>query len=233
MVRSVVINIAMGIYIVVISRSRIGLVGLVVILTGYFIGKLKRNPVVTLLVTFLVIAALSPLILLVGDILHKRAQNDEVETGFSTFSDSLGFTLSGRTLVWEAYISEFMDFVKNNFGCLFVGDGFADLQLMYKRSFLGSIGYSMENVNFFPIHSDAVLVFITSGIAGLFIWIRLIINIIRDARVKHQFLVVACAWILLSYFLFDMLSYSLFSSFLIGLGIAHKQEIYKPAHETV
>ncbi|WP_259067294.1 O-antigen ligase family protein [Mucilaginibacter sp. X4EP1] len=225
MVIAIIINIVFGIYVVVMSRSRLGLAGLIVILAGYFMVKLKRNPVLTLFLTVIVMILVSPLFLIIGDMIHKRVQNDSVEVGFSTYSDNLGFTLSGRTLVWEAYISEFFVVLKKNPIGLFIGDGFGNLQLMYKRSFLSDISFIMEKVTYFPLHSDWVLTFITSGIIGLFIYIKHLVNIAIDVLKKPQFLVFVFAWILFSFSAVDMLSYSPLSSLLIGLGIAQKQKI--------
>lgn len=225
MIITIVINIVFGIYVIVLSRSRLGLAALIVILTGYFIVKLKRSPVLTLFITILVMILVSPVFLIIGDMIHKRVQNDSVEVGFSTYSDNLGFTLSGRTLVWEAYISEFFVVLKKNPIGLFIGDGFGNLQLMYKRSFLSDISFVMEKVTYFPLHSDWVLTFITSGIIGLFIYIKHLVNIVIDLLKRPQFLVFVFAWILISFSAVDMLSYSPLASLLIGLGIAQKQKI--------
>lgn len=211
---------------IALTRSRVGIISIAVIFFLFFVNKAIRNPVRTIFITIILAAISFPIIETILSALDKRNKNDTGnETDFSTYSDKLGFTLSGRTLIWEAYIDQFFQLVGRSPQVLLFGGGFGSLITMYKRSFLPLIGFELKKVQFFPLHSDFLLIFITSGIAGLIIWLLLVFNIISDIVKRPNFIVAAFCWVLVAFTIFDMLNYSVFCSLLIGLGISRKQQI--------
>lgn len=220
------IAIIVNIVAIALTKSRVGMISIGVVFFLYFVGKAIKNPVQTIFTTILLAALSLPLMETILNNLTKRNLNDvSIDTDFSTFSDKLGFTLSGRTLIWEAYVDQFFRLVAKAPQLLFWGSGFGSLIEMYKRSFLPLIGFELKRANFFPLHSDFLLIFITSGIVGIVIWLILVFNIIRDLVRKPNFIVAAFCWVLVAFTLFDMLNYSSLCSLLIGLGISNKQKI--------
>jgi hypothetical protein len=222
--RIVLFSLLLNLIVIVLSESRVGLASFAFVTSIFVFRSARRNPLKTI-ITSIVIGILSmPLLSVILEKLSKRINADTgVETNFTLFSDSLGFTLSGRTIIWEAYIEQFSKLFEKDTLVLFIGSGFQELIHMYRQSFLSLIGFSI-NQDFFPLHSDVLLIFISTGILGVCLWIFCVGKVVSNLVARPSFVVGCFLWVVIVFSLIDMLNYSFFSSLLIGFGLSLNRE---------
>lgn len=222
---SIIIPIAIcaNILTIALTRSRIGIGVFLFLLVLYNLKNFFKRPGLTLAVGIILIICSLPLLDILLDILRKRFANDTyAKIKYVNWADKLGFTLSGRVIIWEAYLSEFyIKCLKNPFLFIF-GGGYSNTIDTYKESFLPLLReYEVKKkTNFFPLHSDIILIFLNTGIVGLVCWVRLVSKALISSFERKSFLGVAFSVIIILFSAFDMLNYSILSSLLIGVGIA-------------
>jgi len=222
----VFLGLLLNLIVIIFSESRVGLASFAFCTTVFIFKSARKNPIRTFVVSFVVGVLCIPLLSIILEKLSKRISSDTgIETNFALFSDNFGITLSGRTIVWEAYIEQFFRLVERDALVIFTGSGFQELIKMYRQSFLTLIDFSV-NRDFFPIHSDVILIFIATGILGLVLWILTIKNVISNLIARPNFVVGCFVWVVVVFSLIDMLNYSFFSSLLIGLGLCLNKKTY-------
>jgi hypothetical protein len=213
-----------SLFVIIVTRSRIGIFSIGFIFAIHFLSGLRKKPLASAALAILIACVSLPFIDVITKIVLKRFQNDVNQNlGFSTVSGSLGTTLSGRTLIWEAYLDQFLGSLTHNPIFLYFGSGYNQLLKMYTDSFLPLIGFKSLKFNFYPLHSDLLLIFIVSGVVGLFIWWVEFITVVKMFFKSPSFIGAAFLWVLFTFSMIDMLNYSPLSSLLIGLGISQNK----------
>lgn len=223
------VSILLSFVVILLTQSRISMICVSVIGVSSIYNLVKKRYLTLIPLLFLLGVIASSLLERILSIFKSRNQNDTVDIekiAYSNVASQLGFTLSGRILIWEAYVSEFFKYDVYTF--LF-GTGFLELVEIYKKSYLPVIGgYSTAlNIDFFPLHSDFLMLLISGGAISILIWILLIFKIFQKVLLYKNFISSSCLLILFAYSLFDMFNYSMYSSLLIGIGISQ----YKSKNE--
>ncbi|GAB2706060.1 hypothetical protein GCM10027037_35230 [Mucilaginibacter koreensis] len=217
-----IICLVANLFVVVLTQSRTGLFAVVFLLSMYFLAGLRRNLGASIAIAFLAAIIVIPSYDYIANVISTRFQHDENNANFVTVSDNLGFTLSGRTLIWEGYLDEFFKSLEHNAEYLYVGSGFNKLVDLYNQSFIPLLNLGNLKVNFYPLHSDLLLIFITGGIIGLLAWAFQLYTVIKNLIREPKFIFGAFLMLLIVYTAIDMLNYSPLSSLLIGVGLSQK-----------
>ena len=217
------IGIVLNTYILFLSQSRLGIIALLITILVYILININKQQIIIYIIgSIFFLLILSPLIKAFVEVFQQRSTSDLVgRVHYSPLARKLGTTFSGRLLIYEAYLEEFFKKTEENFVLLYTGVGFGNLPQMFTQSFLPLLGKSYTGRKFYPLHSDVLLIYITSGVLGISLWVINIIGGIKRNLRKKSFLSSAFCLILVAFSLTDMLSYSLYASFLIGLGISY------------
>lgn len=216
------IAIALNAYILLLSESRVGIISFVIALGIYFYGVIKKGKATYKLTAIVACLAILPLLNLFVSVISSRNQNDESDDiRYSTWANTLGTSFSGRIIVWQAYEMEYMNEAKYDPVELFIGAPFYELSRFFTQSYLPLTHMKIRNVKFFPLHSDLLFLCITSGILGSLLWLANYLIAFKRVFKNQSFLTFSCFIVFTAFFCMDMFNYSLLSSLLVGLGMAH------------
>ena len=217
-----ILCVILDLIVIILTRSRIGIFSIAFIMAIFIFTWFRKKPMAAIGLSFLIAMGILPFWQLIMKIISKRFQSDtSFNIGIVTIFDKFGISLSGRTLIWDGYLTEFLSSLAHNPFFLYVGSGYDSMLAMYNNSFLPLTDYKMDKVNFFPLHSDMLLIFIVTGFLGLLIWWIEFTAVMKFFIKNPSFIKASFMWVLFIFTMIDMLNYSLLSSLLIGLGISN------------
>jgi hypothetical protein len=191
---------------VLLTQSRIGIfcVFIIVFLYIFYTGKFRIKEI---LITFCVIALLS---IPAFNVFVDRMEADSSMDG------------SGRAFIWVNYIDAFSEVATQKPLAWIFGVGPAGVVKLYNNTILEFFGLEVAQGTYFPLHSDVVFIFLTSGFLGLILWFGLVTTAYTQIkRSGRHFCSVASFIIFVLYSFFDMMIYSTLSVWLLALAITY------------
>jgi hypothetical protein len=201
--------------VVVLTKGRIALAAAsILILAALFASRARVLVKVSVLLPILVVFA----ILAVNVILQRTSAEFAGTAGPQMTLENMPG--SGRPIVWFYYVDAFIYSARAHPYYWIVGVGSAGLLSLYDLSPLQKLGHVIEHVEFYPLHSDFVNVFLISGFLGLLCWMYLIWWFWKVPKRKDQRAIAFGA--LGSFTLFmavDMVNYLLVASVLIFYAV--------------
>jgi hypothetical protein len=207
--------VVLNLSVVVLTKGRIALAAAsILILAALFASRARVLVKVSVLLPILVVFA----ILAVNVILQRTSAEFAGTAGPQMTLENMPG--SGRPIVWFYYVDAFIYSARAHPYYWIVGVGSAGLLSLYDLSPLQKLGHVIEHVEFYPLHSDFVNVFLISGFLGLLCWMYLIWWFWKVPKRKDQRAIAFGA--LGSFTLFmavDMVNYLLVASVLIFYAV--------------
>jgi hypothetical protein len=198
---------------VLLTQSRIGIVSLFIITLCYLFynRRLRTRDVVF---AALIIAALSiPAI----SVMVERMSAD---SGISTKIEGGDLGGSGRGFIWFSYLDAFTSVASEKPYTWLLGVGPAGVAELYGDTYLRAFKIEVANGTYYPLHSDVVFTFLSTGFIGLFCWIALVITVtIKLKRHGFNFSNISAITIFVFYSFGDMLIYSPLAVWLLTQAI--------------
>jgi hypothetical protein len=122
---------------------------------------------------------------------------------------------SGRLIIWAEYLLSFINDFGHSIVNIIFGIGYWNIGNLYSQSNLFVGGWVLEDTYFYPIHNDLLLLFFSGGGISIILYFTLV----YISKNKQSIVNIGMILLLTVYVFFDMLNYSIFSSFIIGIGL--------------
>lgn len=204
---------------VLLTQSRIGIgcVFLIILLYLFYTGKYRVKEIIftAFIVTLLAIPAMNVF-------LSRMAADEGIQTGIEG-GEMVG---SGRAFIWISYLDAFAEVASKKILAWFLGVGPVGVVSLYDNTLLSLFGLEVAQGTYFPLHSDFVFIFLSTGCVGVVLWLGLVITACFKIKFKnYNFCSVAAMSVFVIYSVFDMLIYSIFSVWLLAMSISYSTNV--------
>lgn len=186
---------------IIFAKSRVAL-GLSLLIFGlyFFYSEVKLRVKMAVFVPALLV-----ILLLAAVVIQERTTSDIVENTNNPLAELPG---SGRPVIWFYYLDAFIYTAQSQPAQWITGVGVAGLVKLYQLTPLEKFSLTLERIDFFPLHSDLVKVFLISGIAGFISWLTLPYLMLKIPKIhRYRFQSTGALTVLFIFTTVDMLNY--------------------------
>lgn len=209
------ISLISSIVIILLTKSRTGIIcaGIIFVL---YIFSIEKHRARNIFIALLVAAIFS---IPAFNAMEERMSMDEGISSGSGYA-----TGSGRLIIWASYFDVFSDVAAQKPLTWLIGVGPVGLLDLYDKTFLCELKLEVANGEFFPLHSDLVFTFLTTGALGLLLWSALLITLyFKVSSNGFNFAGLAAVSVFVVCSSIDMVTYSSCATWLIAMTIANSE----------
>lgn len=198
---------------VVFAKSRVALGLSLLVLTLY----LLFSTIKTKIKFAIFFPALVFMLLISSTVIQERTQSEGIGDPNNPLTELPG---SGRPIIWFYYMDAFMYTAESNPLQWLLGVGVMGLVDLYDLTPLVKFSLVLEKVYFYPLHSDAVKVFLIAGIIGFAAWVLIPYYLYKIPTLKkYRFQFTSAIAVLYIFTTVDMLNYFPVATLLLMLAI--------------
>lgn len=172
---------------VLMTKSRLGIAAASLVLVASLLAGKGR--------TAFRLAVFGPVaiagVVMAGQIIQQRSIA-EVSYWQGNLSISEGWG-SGRGVFWSEYWDAFSGLASNSLLIDLFGVGPVGILQLYDLTRLNELGVTLQDIAFYPTHSDLLTILLTCGTIGLLAWLIVVINLIRLRFNKDLQITAYCA----------------------------------------
>lgn len=186
---------------IIFAKSRIAL-GLSLLLFGlyFFYSEVRMKTKIAVFVPVMII-----ILLLAAVVIQERTTSDVMDNPNNPLTELPG---SGRPLIWFYYLDAFIYTAQSNPVQWLTGVGVPGLVTLYHLTPLEKFSLTLGKIDFFPLHSDLVKIFLISGSIGFIAWLLIPYYLLKIPKISNdRFQTTAALVILFIFTSADMLNY--------------------------